>query len=83
MRKYFLVSYGEFANGQFLDSGNVLFYTTGPTNLDEMRRNVRTYIHKPQAVIVIFHIQDLTPEQYLNYGGFTPERAVAGAYSGL
>jgi hypothetical protein len=72
--KYFNIAWTEFANGQNTDAGNLIMYTSGPTNFDELKRNVRTYNRKPEnAVIVLLNVQPLDKATFKALGGKSPE----------
>ena len=72
--KYFNIAWTEFANGQITDVGNLIMYTTGPTNPDELKRHVRSYNRKPEsAVIVLLNVQPLDKATFEALGGKSPE----------
>lgn len=63
--EYFTLSWTQHDNGQIINSGSCIYYTSGGKNLDEMKGFIRTNIvHDPFAVIMLPLITPLTEEEY-------------------
>jgi hypothetical protein len=70
MVTFYLIAYLIFnTDGSVKRSDNHLGYTTGPTVLAELKRNVQLALDPEDANVLILNVQFLSKEDYLSLGG--------------
>ncbi|MEK6478091.1 hypothetical protein WJR50_11170 [Catalinimonas sp. 4WD22] len=68
--KYFEFKYKVTDNGQIINQGEALYYTSAEQNIDEMKDVVRHIINDKEAVIIISFVTELDRQVYIQKGGY-------------
>ncbi len=69
--KYFEFKYIETKEGQIVNQGDALYYTSAEQNLDEMKNLSKEILKNPEAVISIPLITEIDRDTFIAKGGNT------------
>ena len=67
--KYFEFKYVETKDGEVVNQGDAIYYTSSEQNLNEMENLSRTILKKPSAVISISVITEIDRDTFIMKGG--------------
>lgn len=67
--KYFEFKYIETKDGEVVNQGNALYFTSAEQNFDEMKKLSRDILKAPTAVISIHLVTEIDRDTFMMKGG--------------